>query len=95
MSYLFKISKKMTRRGKQHRINSVRFFHIANEGWFVYMRQEQMVDSNAQKNNDVAGPFKTKAVANSHLQRIVAHSQSTRVVEPEMESSNDAEDWRY
>ncbi len=92
MNYLFNTTKEMVRRGKQYRVNSDRFFHIMNEGWFVYMRQEQ---EKVENNNTVAGPFKTKLLASHHLDRIVDLSQLS--VEPKAESNtgNSGEDWRY
>lgn len=95
MSYLFNLSKEMMRRGKQYRINTDRFFHIMNEGWFVYMRQEIMVFENIPHNNGVVGPFKTKPLANSHLLRVMDSARPSDEHGPESQSDSSSEDWRY
>jgi len=80
------------RRGKQYRINSDRFFHIMNEGWFVYMRQEQ---KKAESNNGVAGPFETKMLATHHLERAVHLAEFSGDNEPQNQQDSSGEDWRY
>ncbi len=95
MDYLFNISAEMKRRGKKHRVNPDRFFHIMNEGWFVYLRQEKEQLKCCQQNNGVAGPFETRPLANTYLQRVVSLGPSFNESELENPSDNSGEDWRY
>ncbi len=95
MSYLFNISKEMTRRGKQYRVNTDRFFHIMNEGWFIYMRQEVMALEASTHSNGVIGPFASKSLANSHLQRVAGSGELSAEQAPDNLSDSSGEDWRY
>ncbi len=80
------------RRGKQYRINTDRFFHIMNEGWFVYMRREK---KELENDTGVAGPFGTKVLANTHLEHVVHLVGLPGDSEPESQSGGSGEDWRY
>ncbi len=92
MDYLFNTTSKMRRRGKQYRVNADRFFHIMNEGWFVYMRRE---NEELETNKGVAGPFGTKVLANSHLERVVHLTSLSGGDGAESRSDSSGEDWRY
>ena len=95
MNYLFDTPQKVLRRGKQHRINTDRFFHIMNEGWFVYMRQEKRTEKNRLYKDGVAGPFDSKSIATAYLHQVVHTGGSSEKPGAREQSDSSAEDWRY
>ncbi len=95
MNYLFPTDTNGLRSGKQNRVNTDRFFHIMNEGWFVYMRQQmQLVDVDAS-NTGVAGPFGSKEQAGEYLNKIIHGEQSVTREPSKTQPLRSEEDWRY
>jgi len=95
MSYLFNQPSKYRRTGKQDRVNTDRFFNIMNEGWFLYLRKDQVLLENIKYTNGVAGPFPTKLIARDYLNSL-AHTRTLSALEPSDGSTKDSnEDWRY
>ena len=99
MDYLFNTPTGMMRRGKQYRVNTDRFFHIMNEGWFVYIRREKeeirQEKGELETNKGVAGPFGTKVLANSHLEHVVHLAGLSGESQPKSRTDSSGEDWRY
>ena len=92
MNYLF--DQTITKRtGKQNRVNAERCFHIANEGWYIFMRKEKVDNTNTS--NGIAGPFQSKRIAAEHLKRVAKTTPKMPVnlVKPALSDEN--EDWRY
>ena len=95
MSYLFNDSSVTARAGKQHRVNLDRFFHIMNEGWFIYTRKGQKLSANQNTTDGIAGPFESKIVANDFLTERLDTTSSSNSGTDKQSPSQDAEDWRY
>lgn len=95
MSYLFDQPSIAKRTGEHDRVNTDRFFHIMNEGWFVYLRKDKILIDNINSKNGVAGPFESKPLAGDYLKQII-HMTSSEHLEPtEGPNANQNEDWRY
>jgi len=95
MSYLFNDSSIPTRAGKQHRVNLDRFFHIMNEGWFIYTRKGQKLPTNQNTTDGIAGPFESKIVANDFLTERLDTTSLSNSSTDKQSTSQDSEDWRY
>lgn len=94
MSYLFNQPTIAKRTGKQHRVNTDRFFHIMNEGWFVYMRKDKILIDNINTKNGIAGPFESKPVASDYLNQII-HMSPSELEPTEGSTDHETESWRY
>jgi len=95
MSYLFPNSTKSTRTGKQDRQNMDRFFHIMNEGWYLYMRRDAGLSAYKQYQNGIAGPFASKAMAAEFLQDLIEDKSAFESHADEKAINKSEEDWRY
>ena len=96
MSYLFKQPSKAQRTGKQNRVNTDRFFHIMNEGWFLYLRKDKILIDNINSKEGIAGPFQSKPIASDYLKQISHMTPSSAHLEPtDGSNAKDTEGWRY
>ncbi len=102
MNYLFNQTLEAVRMGKHNRVNPNRFFHIMNQGWFLYMRDSlgQMASTNTKDSllgeDNIAGPFESKRVAKDYLSAFLyPTSTPSSVMSSELPLLQDSEDWRY
>ena len=79
------------RSGKQNRINLDRYFHIMNDGWFLYLRQEHV----SENNDKIAGPFTTKQQATEFLENHLYLKLKNQLQTHSPENTDDSENWRY
>lgn len=66
------------RTGSSHRINPDRFFHVMNQGWYLFTRE------------GVQGPYEQRHDAESYLSSFI--DDSTTVTANQASDSNDS--WR-
>lgn len=95
MSYLFNQPTIAKRTGKKNRVNTDRFFHIMNEGWFVYMRKDKLLIEKITTKDGIAGPFQSKQVASDYLTEYLPKNPSAELEPTEGSNRSNKEDWRY
>lgn len=95
MDYLFNPILESSRTGKQNRINLDRFFHIMNEGWFVYLRNDPSFVDNLTIKDNIAGPFDTKSNACDFLSQYLNANVEPKNTNMETSNAIDIENWRY
>ena len=59
------------RAGKQYRVNDSRLVHVANQGWFVFVRGDTETLGGIYIQDGIVGPFPNERNARTYIRHVL------------------------